>query len=173
MNMNYKISGKYLIIGGIAFFLIVKLIRYIFPNSLITQSISTVAELTWFIIVGIGIVVFIRERKEKKEEDAKEPLVTKNSSPKKQRNLSITTPIAIIIVSILCIGSVFLWYLMETKQESERRNNLENCINKAMQERLISMEKFSSDNSLSKGTFDLIQEREQIDREYCYEMYGK
>jgi hypothetical protein len=60
-----KIKGKHLIFGGIAFFIIAKILYGIF-HGIFFQSISTIAELTWFIFVGVGIIVILRERKNKK-----------------------------------------------------------------------------------------------------------
>lgn len=60
-----KIKGKYLIFGGIMFFVVAKILHSIFAGILF-QSIATIAELSWLIFVGIGIIVMLRERKNKK-----------------------------------------------------------------------------------------------------------
>jgi len=66
-STKIKVKGKYLILGGIAFFIFGKIIFHLFPMNLIAQSIATIAEIFLWVFIGIGIVVLFREKKERKK----------------------------------------------------------------------------------------------------------
>lgn len=62
-----KIKGSYLIVGSILLLFSKVALSNLFPTSLVIQAIAVVIELSWWIILIIGIVVALRERKAKKE----------------------------------------------------------------------------------------------------------
>lgn len=68
LDKKVKIKGIYLLLGGIIFFILGKILYGIFPKSLLFQSIATMAELSWWIFVIIGIITMLRERRKKKNE---------------------------------------------------------------------------------------------------------
>lgn len=66
-----KIKGSYLILVGIAFFVLGKVLWYLFPMNLAIQSIATIAELSLWVFLVIGIIVLLRERREKNKNENK------------------------------------------------------------------------------------------------------
>jgi hypothetical protein len=110
-----KIKGGYIILAGILFFIFGKILYSIFPISLIAQTIATIATLSLWVFIGIGIITLLRSRGDKNDNNKnneiktnhtqrfysnrKEPKTSKDNygvSDKLLRNVIIT---GIIIVS--------------------------------------------------------------------------
>ena len=62
-----NIKGSYLIVGSILLLLSkVTLVRFS-PESLPVRAIAVAVELSWWIFLVIGIIIMLRERKERKK----------------------------------------------------------------------------------------------------------